>query len=234
MKKRPRGSVDQSVRGDGQVTVVKWFDNRPVTLVSSKEGINPTDECRRYSKAQGQHIQVPRPLLVKSYNANMGGVDFLDRVISYYRICARTKKWTVRLIFHLFDFSLAAAWIEYRRDQIALGKPRRLILDCLQFREKIEEFLLHNMTVNDNSESDDDNDEPPKKHHRAAVPLPNEYLRKSKTELHLPEFPNPVKKNRCRLPGCSANTARIRCNRCEVFLCLQESRNCFKLFHEMA
>ncbi|KAI5725809.1 hypothetical protein M8J77_020442 [Diaphorina citri] len=41
----PRGTVDQSVRGDGQICIVKWFDNKPVLLVSSKEGMNPLDEC---------------------------------------------------------------------------------------------------------------------------------------------------------------------------------------------
>ncbi|KAI5709629.1 hypothetical protein M8J76_004584 [Diaphorina citri] len=231
MKKLPRGTVDQSVRGDGQICIVKWFDNKPVLLVSSKEGMNPLDECRRYSKAEGEHIQVPRPLIVKSYNENMGGVDFLDRVISYYRIMARTRKWTVRLIFHFIDFALAAGWIEYRRAQFALRKPRRLILDYLEFREHIDEFLRH---TTDSDASDSDYDGPsPAKHHRALQPLPSDALRKSKREMHMPEFPNPAKKNRCRLPGCNANTARIRCSKCQVFLCLQEQRNCFKLFHEM-
>ncbi|KAI5695889.1 hypothetical protein M8J76_005741 [Diaphorina citri] len=36
-----------------------------------------------------------------------------------------------------------AGWIEYRRAQFALRKPRRLILDYLEFREHIDEFLRH-------------------------------------------------------------------------------------------
>ena len=41
MKKQARGSVDQSFRSEGQISVVKWYDNHPVVLMSSREGVNP-------------------------------------------------------------------------------------------------------------------------------------------------------------------------------------------------
>lgn len=44
----------------------------------------------------------------------MGGTNFLERVISYYRISARKRKLTVRLTMRMSDFVLAESWIEYR------------------------------------------------------------------------------------------------------------------------
>lgn len=233
MRREGRGSVDQAVRNDGQIAIIKWFDNRPVTLISSKQGKMPQDQCRRWSKKDREYIMVNRPAAVKDYNANMGGVDFLDRVISTYRISARTKKWTIRLIMHLLDFSLAASWIEYRRDQKALHMPKKDILDYLEFRVKVEEHLIHSEETTDtDSDPDFEPEGPPVKHPKATVPHPPDALRKKKV-LHMPEFTNPPTKNRCRLPGCNANKARIRCSTCKVFLCLQDSRNCFKLYHDI-
>ncbi|XP_046674855.1 piggyBac transposable element-derived protein 2-like [Homalodisca vitripennis] len=143
MKREGRGSVDQSVRSDGQISVVKWFDNKPVLLISSKEGAEPIETCRRWCRKRRVFVEVNRPLVVLQYNSQMGGVDFLDRLISYYRISARTSKWTVRLIMHFFDFAIAAGWIEYRRDQRALGTPKKDMLDLMGFKREYAEFLIH-------------------------------------------------------------------------------------------
>lgn len=230
-KKERRGTIDQRVRSDGQIAIVQWNDNKPVTLASSKDGATPTDQCRRWSKKDGQFIMVTRPNTVKCYNMSMGGIDFLDRVISYYRISARTRKWTVRLIMHMIDFAVAASWIEYRRDQTALKTAKKDVLDYLDFRCSVAQDLIHN-ELEYSTDSDFEIDPRPAERHRGSVPQPPDSLRR-KGNLHLPEFPSPVTKNRCRFPGCSANKARIRCSTCKVFLCLQDNRNCFKLYHEL-
>lgn len=232
MKREGRGSIDQSVRSDGQISLVKWFDNKAVLLISSKEGVEPLDKCRRWCRKNRVFIEVDRPLVVKEYNINMGGVDFLDRLISYYRISARTRKWTVRLIMHFFDFAIAAGWIEYRRHQRSLGTPKKDVLDLMNFKEEYAEFLIHGHKV---VEEDSDPDyvctiPPPRKQPRVAHPP--DALR-TKNILHIPEIPTPAKKNRCRFPGCGSNGARVQCSTCKVYLCLQENRNCFKAYHNL-
>ncbi|KAG8315283.1 hypothetical protein J6590_074018 [Homalodisca vitripennis] len=135
-------------------------------------------------------------------------VDQCRRFISYYRMAARTKKWTIRVIMHMIDFSIAAGWVEYRRDQNELGTRKRDILDLMQFREKYAHYLAYG--TKEESDDDDSNFEstlpPPRK--KPRVSHPPDVLR-TKNTLHLPEMPTPATKNRCRLPGCSANTARI-------------------------
>lgn len=116
---------------------------------------------------------------------------------------------------------------------MALNTPRKDILDYLRFRVEVEQHLIHSEERAHTSNSNPDYEfRPPAKHPKATVPHPPDAPRKKKV-LHMPEFPHPPTKNRCRFPGCNANKARIRCSTCKVFLCLQDSRNCFKLYHEI-
>jgi hypothetical protein len=63
----------------------------------------------------------------------MGGVDLLDQLISTYRILIRSKKWTLRMIMHFIDFTLVNSWIEYRKDCVSNGIPKKEELDLLSF-----------------------------------------------------------------------------------------------------
>lgn len=230
LRRQGRGSYCQQVLSTGQIATVKWFDNKPVHLASSAHGAEPTDECRRWDRNQKRYINVQRPAVVKEYNENMGGVDYLDRMISYYRICARTRKWTVRLIFHLFDFAIAAAWIEYKLDQEKLGTRIRDILDCLGFREAIGEYLLEYEAENEEGPPPDDAVTIARQSKRARTEHPTDFIRTKKVD-HLPLVLDT--QNRCRLPGCKSTKARHQCPTCKVILCLMAGRNCYKEYHEM-
>lgn len=178
---------------------------------------------------------VNRPHIVQAYNEHMGGVDFLDRVIAMYRISARTKKWTVRLLFHMIDFALAAAWIEHRRAEAAERTPRREKLDCLGFRVDVAHSLM-NAEIQVSNDEDGGEDEGAGKilseKRKAVTPLPHDNLRKKKAE-HMPEIPEGGKPSRCRFPGCQSPKCRVMCTTCKVYLCMNANRNCYKLFHEL-
>lgn len=85
--------MNQIVRKDQKVCIVQWFDNKEVLVASNEFGAVPQDTCKRWSKKDKAYIDVQRPALIKQYNEKMGGVDLSDKIISFYRICARTKKW---------------------------------------------------------------------------------------------------------------------------------------------
>ena len=88
------------------------------------------------SVKDGLRIQVKRPYVVAKYNDCMGGIDLIDRMISYYRIRARSKKWTVRVIFHFFDLAMANSWIFYRRDNKIFKTSLRKIQHYLVLKSK--------------------------------------------------------------------------------------------------
>lgn len=104
------------VSSNGAVVCVQWFDNKCVTLASNYVGIGKPDKAHRYDKASKQKIKIDRPQIVKDYNLNMGEVDLMNQMISYYRIFIRSKKWTLRMITHFIDFAIINSWIEYKRD----------------------------------------------------------------------------------------------------------------------
>ncbi|XP_028407827.1 piggyBac transposable element-derived protein 3-like [Dendronephthya gigantea] len=226
MKKEGRGSINQLVREDKNICIIQWFDNKEVLTASSEFGSDPVDVCRRWSKADNAYIDVQHPALIKQYNDKMGGVDLSDRMISYYRMCARTKKWTVRTILHMIDLCLANSWVQEREERITEGKTKKELAEFLDFRLSVSESLLF---WEDLSEDEDDGDfgpgdEPlPKR-----IALPVEVARRHRAD-HMPRMMSDMKNAaRCRNPPCKTGKSRVMCATCKVFLCI---RGCFEEFH---
>jgi len=125
--KKERGAAEAVRTTDKKMCVVKWLDNKPILMASTSTGIQPEGLVKRWSKKDKKYIQVKCPAVVQKYNSKMGGVDMIDRMISYYRTRARTKKWTVRTVFHFFDLAVTNAWIQYRDDRRQFGDRRKEI-----------------------------------------------------------------------------------------------------------
>lgn len=243
MKKSGRGTYEQMVREDSKVVAVKWFDTRPVHLLSSVQDSQPETKCRRWSKPHSEYIEVKQPAIVKTYNANMGGIDLLDRVIGKYPMRYRTNKWTVRAIYHFVDFAAAAGWLQYRKDAEHQGFQKKDIMDYLDFKFGVAKRLLVHLaevgTENDPSSAtrrvtnaDFDNEPNPPKKARKPQYMPDKKFASSKAN-HLPEFKNKEQKcrSKCRNPGCK-NLTFVCCRACKIFLCCSVGRNCFLEFHK--
>jgi len=50
-------------------------------------------------------------------NRFMGGVDLLNSLIGRHKITMRTKKWYMRLFYHMLDMTIINAWLLYKRVQ---------------------------------------------------------------------------------------------------------------------
>jgi len=101
--KMKRGDIRTRVRGN--LRAVCWKDRWDVYILTnmhapSVEG-NFTDES-------GQTV---KPRVVEDYNAYMGFVDKLDRMVNSYEIARRTWKWTKKLFFHLTDMTILIAFL---------------------------------------------------------------------------------------------------------------------------
>lgn len=72
LSQRGRGSFDVLVREDQQIAVTKWYDNKPVMLLSSIHAAETVDECRRYERKLRRYVQVPRPEVEKNTIATWG------------------------------------------------------------------------------------------------------------------------------------------------------------------
>ncbi|GFQ98907.1 piggyBac transposable element-derived protein 3 [Trichonephila clavata] len=78
-------------------------------------GIKPEGSCKRWVNEQRLRADVRQPAIAKSYNTYMGGFDMMDRLISYYRMSTRTKKWTMRVFAYFLNMATCNAWIMYIR-----------------------------------------------------------------------------------------------------------------------
>ncbi|KAH8034121.1 hypothetical protein HPB51_020138 [Rhipicephalus microplus] len=141
LKQKGRGSSASVVSKDGKVAVTRWYDNKAVTLASNFVAIDDEDTAKRWSKKDGCYIEVKRPAVVRMYNSSMGGVDKTDFLVALYRTKIRSRKWTLRMIFHVINASVVNAWLEYRRDAVARGLTSASQLDLLDFTLSIAEAL---------------------------------------------------------------------------------------------
>lgn len=81
MKKAvPRGTCDYITSDDG-ILMVRWKDNKVVTLMSTDMGVEPWSSVYRYCSETKRKGQLSCPYLIKSYNANMGGTDKSDMLV---------------------------------------------------------------------------------------------------------------------------------------------------------
>ncbi|KAJ4438316.1 hypothetical protein ANN_14258 [Periplaneta americana] len=103
LKKLGRGSFDFRSEAEKNAIALKWYDNKAVHLVSSYKERNPVENVKQWSVAEGKHIDIPKPKIVKKYNCFIGGVDLHDILVVLYRSNIGVKQFYLRIIFHLLD-----------------------------------------------------------------------------------------------------------------------------------
>lgn len=231
LKDKGRGSSQVLVRNDEKIALTKWYDNKPVLLLSSQFANEESDVCKRYNKKEKEYMYVNRPEVVKMYNKNMGGVDLADRQLAVCPSRSRTKKLTIRFYSHMLDLAINNSWIQYKVEEQKKGTIAKYILQLRFFKMSLAETLIEENTAPfEMSESDEENniEETRKRGRPAVVPIPSK-IRRTQGSIHMPEVTE--KQHRCRLSGCDKKST-IKCTYCDVFLCLTLKRNCFRLFHE--
>ena len=130
LKKKGRGTFDHRVEVNHNISAVKWYDNRPVTLLLSFAATEPVQTIRRWDKANKIYIDVERPYIVGHYNQYMGGVDLLDSLTAKYKYPLKMHRWYMYIFWHTITLAVVNAWLLYKRDCEALKekpelKPRR-------------------------------------------------------------------------------------------------------------
>jgi hypothetical protein len=103
------------------VTALKWYDNKPVHLVSSYKGRHPVETVKGWSVAERRHVEVPRPAMVKEYNCHRGGVDLQDMLVALYITNIEVKRYYLCIVFQLLDMCVVNAWLLYRRHSSQQG-----------------------------------------------------------------------------------------------------------------
>lgn len=235
IKKKPRGFMQQVFSEDHDIVLVKWFDNRIVSLASNFVGIGQPDQIKRWDKSTKKYIEISRPQVIQAYNSSMGGVDKMDFLIGLYRIFIRSRKWTLRLIFHAMDMAVCNSWLEYKRDCQRRGVEKKHVLDLLHFKMEIGNGLVKSGKVSNERRSRgrpslQEDQENIISHRREKFEVRPAKCVRLDTVDHLPIHSGQTGPGRCKQAGCSGRSHFI-CQKCHVHLCLGKNRNCFTTFH---
>lgn len=75
----------------------------------------PLSQATRFDKTKKEKISITCPFVVQEYNKHMGGVDLMDSFLGRNHITLRSKKWYLRIFFHLFDLAVINSWIIYKK-----------------------------------------------------------------------------------------------------------------------
>ena len=207
---------------------VRWYDNRCVTLLSTFSSANPTSMVKRYDRKKKKVVEVECPNMVATYNRSMGGVDLFDSLISLYRIKIRSKKWYLRIVFHLLHLICVEAWLLYRRDCVKSGVTKEMPL--LDFKSELAQCLTVapiKRKVGRRPSTDVEVQLEAKRHRGPTAAVPPPAIRLDQ-KSHWPTY---AKRARCKLPGCTGYT-KVTCQKCMTALCFTSNKNCYQKFHE--
>ena len=138
----------------------------------------------------------------------------------------------VRVICHFVNSALANSWLEYRDFHRTYRTVEKDTLNLLSFCESFAETLIKADIVKCLSlgrPRRDENQPPPKNKPNSPAVGPVHCVRYDGYD-HFPKHIDGLGQL-CKLEGCTGRS-RIKCQKCEVFLSLNKSNNCFVAFHK--
>ena len=110
MEKLERGASDVVTDKNSNLTLVRWKDNKVVTVASTFVGKMPLRKAHRYVKAQNGRTKIDKPQSIFLYNKGMRTVDHPDQNISSYMKAHRSKKWWWPVFHFCLDLSVNNAY----------------------------------------------------------------------------------------------------------------------------
>ena len=225
MKSRGNSIEMTTTVEDVEVSCVAWLDNKQVMLMSSFAGRIPLSDISRYDRKMKQTTQISCPNVVKIYNQHMGGVDLLDSHMGRHRNKMRSKKWYMRIFYHMMDVTIINAWLLFKavhnkEEHMRLADFRALVAEALCKADQL-------VTPKRGRPSDQVEKQLSKKRRGPSVSVPVSDVRNDRLD-HWPEWRD--SRQRCRLPNCGALTF-VCCTKCGNHLCFNKGKNCFQKFH---
>lgn len=153
-------------KGPQSLLLTCWKDSRMVTLLSNYHGTDIVEVTRRIRKKDLVKLKeekeeekeedpcdgeascfteiVSIPSSIADYNLFMRGVDLFDQKASYYSIQIRSKRWYLKILFHLIDIALINAHIIYTE---TYRRSNEKALDQIEFRKEVVRDLVSRLRL---------------------------------------------------------------------------------------
>lgn len=227
----PRGTYEEQMVDYGGVdmTAISWKDNKQVVLLSTYVGADPVGVIERFDKKMKKRVPVTCPKIIREYNAHMGGVDLMDSHLGRYKIRVKTKKWYLRIFYHLLDITIINSWILYRKVHHKQGFSDKDLMSLMDFRSELAETLTNlGSTENRKGRPSSSIEEQISRKRKGPAPtMPTKEVRMDKSGH---DQVRTTDRRRCQMPGCKL-LSYIICKKCNVYLCSKKNLDCFNNFH---
>ncbi|XP_067636126.1 piggyBac transposable element-derived protein 3-like [Eurosta solidaginis] len=214
------------------ITSISWKDNRVVNLVSTFVGMKPVlnphidnvvdQTIQRWDKKEKKVITISCPQIIKEYNMHMGGVDLMDSHLGRLKIVLKSRKWYLRIFYHLLDICMVNAWLLFKRSNPSASMTQKA------FRLEIC-YVLTNMGTNQNRSGV----------HTIASRVQDERGPPKNLRFDgIHHYPLVEGRARCKNETCNVgdknvnNRSIFKWEKCNVHLCLNDKRNCFVAYHK--
>ncbi|GFT17592.1 chimeric ERCC6-PGBD3 protein [Nephila pilipes] len=127
---------------DVEISVTAWKDNKTVIMASTFAGEKPLGKVMRYDKKIKNRVEITWPHIIEEYNKHMGGVDLLDSIIARHKILMRSKKWYMRIFFHLLDLVIVNAWLLHKRVETdKKSENKKYLMNLQEFKSEVASCL---------------------------------------------------------------------------------------------
>ncbi|XP_033126654.1 piggyBac transposable element-derived protein 4-like [Anneissia japonica] len=215
----PRGESHLSKHKDGFCSYA-WKDRKLIYFLSSAHsGDLPLTAVIRTIDQKGNRGEVPCPQACYDYNMYMGGVDRADQLRSYYCVDRKSRRWHMRLFWHIFDTTVTNAYIIHKEWQFRNKVPPTSLI---MFRYYLAEQLMGDFSSRQ----------------RVGRPAAALSMRVNASHEHVIvdlRTEGFIIKRRCQV--CLRNILRhetyFGCAQCDnVPLCNNSVRQCFENFHK--
>lgn len=228
-KKSKRGTYDCRISNLG-ISVYKWKDTKTVYFASNYHGSDITTVLRKDKNGEKHDIICPQ--VVKDYNRYMGGVDHADQLRTSYGVDRKSKKWWHRIFWGVLDIMFVNAFVIY--------KERHEKLPLLEFRRQVVQGLMAQKEIPTPSRAhlfqkrQQTEDIQVTKKRRGKQFSVSKDVRMNNRGIHWPKFTG--SRGRCEV--CSftyqlQSRPFSKCSTCNVFLCINDKKNCFAEYHDI-
>ena len=119
------------------LSLVRWLDNKCVTLISTYLGVSPESTVKRYIRSTKVHQDVSRPAIVGVYNSYMRGIDMFDVMCTLYKRQLKSKRWYLYVFYHTLTMIMVNSWFLYRREAKSLGVDNAMQMKDFQVKAAV-------------------------------------------------------------------------------------------------
>lgn len=228
LKDKERGYSEEFVgRAFGvDISCVQWKDTKYVRLVSTYAGIKPFKTLNSnsqplkicpYDRKNKSYVDVDCPNIIKEYNRH-----------GRYHIRVKTKKWTLRLFYHLIDMSIVNSYLFQRIHGINCKDIYHKKLP--NFRIEVADVLCRYEETNAKRAVGRPHSLSPQVQKLKKSYDPPDDVRFDGVG-HMPDVLSRSGKKVCKLPGCKSET-QMYCTKCKLNMCLSNNNKCFQIYHQ--